>query len=243
MRIYLSGPMTGYADWNYPAFNCAAKTLRGQGHDVFNPAENDNGSSGKPREFYLRIDVKAVADAEAVVVLPGWERSEGASLEVHIAKHLAMPVFTYPTMKPLDEQGAKYDNEKTRYDLINADALDALARVYTHGARKYGDRNYARGILWGRVFGAIMRHLWAFWRGEDLDPESGLPHTIHAAWGCFTLTEYMKTRRNWDDRPVFTEDATPQEKDRATRDSIQLHVVRDREEGSMGRPEREAAQV
>lgn len=205
MKLYLSGPMTGIKDWNYPAFNEATKRLREQGHDVFNPAENDNGSSGKSREFYLRLDVKAVASAEAVAVLPGWERSEGANLEVHIARHLAMPVLDAKTLQPIEESGKKYDNDKIRYDLVSALPLHDLARVYTFGARKYGDRNYASGILWSRVFGAIMRHLWAFWRGEDLDQESGLPHLSHAAWGCFTLGEFMTTKRSYDDRPCVTQ--------------------------------------
>lgn len=46
-----------------------------------------------------------------------------------------------------------------------------------------------------------MRHLWAWWRGEDTDPESGLSHAAHAAWGCFALLEYARTHPELDDRP------------------------------------------
>ena len=82
----------------------------------------------------------------------------------------------------LGSDGAvKSDANKARYDLIPATPLDLLARIYTMGAKKYADRNWEKGMAWGRVFAAIMRHLWAFWRGEDLDPESGLPHPAHAA--------------------------------------------------------------
>jgi len=98
-------------------------------------------------------------------------------------------------------EGIKDDTAKLRFDLIPAQVLEDLARVYTVGAEKYADRNWEKGISWGRVFAAIMRHLWAFWKGEDNDPEDGLPHTIHAAWGCFALTEYMRTCRRQDDRP------------------------------------------
>lgn len=96
--------------------------------------------------------------------------------------------------------GVKYDTGKTRYDLIPGDALDELARVYTMGAQKYQDHNWAKGMKWSRVFGAMMRHAWAAWRGEDYDPESGLLHWAHVAWGAFTLINYTRNRQEFDDR-------------------------------------------
>lgn len=97
--------------------------------------------------------------------------------------------------------GYKDDAGKLRFDLIPAAALEALAEVYTVGAAKYEDRNWERGMRWGRVFAAVMRHLWAWWRGEDADPETGLSHLAHAAWGCLALIEYGRTHRELDDRP------------------------------------------
>lgn len=98
-------------------------------------------------------------------------------------------------------QGIKYDDKKARFDLIPARALYDLADVYTYGAGKYSDRNWEAGISWGRVFAALMRHLWRWWGGEDLDQESGLPHLSHAAWGCITLLEYRRSHPELDDRP------------------------------------------
>lgn len=100
----------------------------------------------------------------------------------------------------MDEGGYKYDGGKSRYDLIPAVPLEQLARVYTMGAAKYEDRGWENGLKWGRIFAAIMRHLWKFWRGEDVDQESGLPHLAHAAWGCFALMEYEVTHPELDDR-------------------------------------------
>lgn len=94
----------------------------------------------------------------------------------------------------------KHDQGKLRYDLIPAGSLEALVRVYTFGAGKYGDRNWEKGMSWGRVFGAIMRHLWAWWRGEDADSETGISHLAHAAWGCFTLLAYVDRGVGTDDR-------------------------------------------
>ncbi len=95
MLIYLSGPMSGLPDWNYPAFRDAAALLRDRGHIVLNPAETAGGSTHLSRAQFLYIDIGYVQAAEAVVVLPGWRRSKGAMLEVHIAHSLEKPVFWY----------------------------------------------------------------------------------------------------------------------------------------------------
>ena len=105
------------------------------------------------------------------------------------------------TSEHKSEPGKKWDKGKLRYDLLPADSLEELAKVYTVGADKYSDRNWERGMSWGRVFGAIMRHAWAFWRGEENDPETGINHMAHAAWNCFALIAYSKRdMREFDDR-------------------------------------------
>jgi hypothetical protein len=97
-------------------------------------------------------------------------------------------------------EGRKDDEGKLRFDLIPPRALMLLAKVYTTGAKKYDDRNWEKGMSWSRIYGAIQRHLWKFWNGEEMDAETGVPHLINAAWGCFTLTEYMFTHTELDDR-------------------------------------------
>ena len=96
--------------------------------------------------------------------------------------------------------GGEVFGQKLRYDLLPPHALAEVVKVYTYGSTKYGDGNYLKGMSWGRVFGALMRHAWAFWRGEDLDQESGLPHMAHAAWHCFTLIWFTNHMPNKDDR-------------------------------------------
>ncbi len=99
-----------------------------------------------------------------------------------------------------ENEGAKFDKGKNRYDLIPGDALDDLAAVYTYGTIKYDDNNWRKGMKWSRIFSALMRHSWAFWRGETVDPESGLPHMAHAAWQCMTLLNYTRSKPELDDR-------------------------------------------
>lgn len=99
-------------------------------------------------------------------------------------------------------EAEKFDNDKLRYDLIPADALEELAKVYTYGARKYGDKNWRFGMKWNRIFGAIQRHLWSFWKGANEDDESKIHHLAHAAWGCFTLLNYEKDHKELDNRTI-----------------------------------------
>jgi len=94
-RVYLAGPMSGIAAYNFPLFFEITKLLRDQGYDVFNPAENDDGGEIQSRAYYMRIDIPALMATEAVVVLPGWQESRGASLEVWLALDLDMPVYRY----------------------------------------------------------------------------------------------------------------------------------------------------
>ena len=92
--IYLAGPMSNLPEFNYPAFNAAAKQLRELGFTVENPAENDGGSTGKPWAWYMRRAIKQLVTCDIVVLLPGWEESRGARLERFIAHELGMPVDT-----------------------------------------------------------------------------------------------------------------------------------------------------
>ncbi len=98
------------------------------------------------------------------------------------------------------EKGIKYDNNKLRYDLLPSYPLEQLVKVYTYGAQRYTDNNWRKGLKWSRVFAAIMRHLWSWWKDEDNDPESNISHLAHAAWGCFTLLEYTQNKKRFDDR-------------------------------------------
>ena len=92
-RLYLAGPMSGHAEYNFPLFNRVARLLREQGYEVFNPAENKDGDTRQPRSFYMRLDIPALLESEGVVVLPGWERSRGASLEIWLAIDLGLPIY------------------------------------------------------------------------------------------------------------------------------------------------------
>jgi hypothetical protein len=93
MRVYIAGPMTGLPDFNYPAFHAAAAEWRAAGWTVLNPAENMGGDQGRPYTDYIRRDMMDLLVSDALALLPGWEKSKGASLEQHIATVLDLPIY------------------------------------------------------------------------------------------------------------------------------------------------------
>ncbi len=102
-KIYLSGPMTGYPEYNYPLFNKTAEYIRSYGYPVFNPAECFDGDTSLPKETYMREDIKAVLECEMVVTLPGWQESSGALLEVEVARACGIPVIDLQEFMWLEE--------------------------------------------------------------------------------------------------------------------------------------------
>jgi len=114
MNIYLAGPMTGYPQFNFPAFMAAAKKLRAQGRTVFNPAENDmevhgedfgkdndtgdvalaEETAGFSLRDALKTDLSWICDnADGIAMLPGWEDSKGAKAEHALAYALGLEMY------------------------------------------------------------------------------------------------------------------------------------------------------
>lgn len=90
-RAYIAGPMTGIEALNFPAFHRAAAHFRAQGIEVVNPAEiNEDPSAGWVE--CMRNDIRELVTCDSIVMLPGWERSKGASLEHYIARQLELRV-------------------------------------------------------------------------------------------------------------------------------------------------------
>lgn len=102
--------------------------------------------------------------------------------------------------KPIGDTALKFDAGKVPFELLPAPALEAIAEVLAFGAKKYASWNWAKGFAWSRLLGATMRHLFAWARGEDRDPESGLSHLAHAGCCILFLITHERCKLGTDDR-------------------------------------------
>lgn len=133
-RIYVAGPMRGYPNFNFPAFDTAATKLRAEGWDVVSPAEHDRSegfdeSKGEvDSEFLVKAfawDVEQVLAADAVYFLPGWEASEGATLEHAVAQSTGKKII--------------YDEGVTQQPAFNAAADTTLKRAAAISNQRGGE--------------------------------------------------------------------------------------------------------
>ena len=116
LTIYLSGPMTGYKDYNYPKFERVTSQLKEKGYNIVNPSSGVmpmliGGEEITVEELHKRVDEKTITDLEAwavfmrgdiaklvkdcnaIYLLKGWKGSKGARAEMSMAKTFKMKVF------------------------------------------------------------------------------------------------------------------------------------------------------
>jgi hypothetical protein len=105
LTLYVAGPMRGYRRFNFDAFEEASTRLRSHGYTIVSPAEMDlalgfdpDGSleeQGFDVHEALTRDFDAIAKADGIALLPGWEESDGAMAERFVAEKLGKRVYFY----------------------------------------------------------------------------------------------------------------------------------------------------
>ena len=178
--IYLAGPISTAPTTYERVFNEAAAELRKDGFTVVNPIEQDTAEeleasrSGTLTEEQWRVvmrrDIAQVLGCDEIAVLPNWQQSVGASLEVHIAHHLGMPVWDFATGEPVTAPAAP-----------EAEPALAEALRIVNGPRQadYGhplDDYIRTGAIWGALL-----HEWA---KESAASEAPLPVPPELATLC-----------------------------------------------------------
>ena len=104
----------------------------------------------------------------------------------------------------IDKNGTgamRFNDKKPRMSLIDADAMEGLAKVLTFGAEKYDAHNWRKGLFYSNLLDSMLRHVAAIQRGEDYDLESGQLHVDHIMCNAMFLSHYQHTgRTELDDR-------------------------------------------
>lgn len=118
----------------------------------------------------------------------------------------SIPKETMDKIKLKSKEAIKFDDGKVDWSLVPFEALEGMAQVLQFGAKKYAAWNWTEGggFKWTRLLGSCLRHLFAFARGEDVDPESGISHISHAQCNLLFLAYYIRNKEKFskDDRNV-----------------------------------------
>lgn len=140
---------------------------------------------------------RAVVDFKPIVVeLPMTD------IKISSENQLVEPLVWEPSEGSTSSTGSlRYNNGKDPMHLVPVSAIRAMAKVLDYGTKKYDARNWEKGNDYSVPYSSLMRHLMSFWDGEDIDPESGLPHTYHILMNAAMLVEYSEKFDNLDDRP------------------------------------------
>ena len=115
LNVYISGPMSGYPDFNDAAFTAAEEMIAEAGHNPVNPHRldvehgyvegtdlDDWSVSPGARAQYLVRDFRAMTGCDSIYMLDGWGQSLGAQCELVVAVMMDMPVITFQTPMPLE---------------------------------------------------------------------------------------------------------------------------------------------
>lgn len=129
------------------------------------------------------------------------------SIEETISKRSRVePDARYDNATATSTKGLRYDANKLGLHLLPVLALGEVAAVLDYGQKKYSSDSYdatdnwRKGLKWRATVGSLLRHSFAFLRGEDRDPESGLLHMAHAACNALFLIQFALTSGGTDDR-------------------------------------------
>ena len=208
MQLYIAGPMRGYyPQYNFSAFDEAAHKLRKLGHHVYSPAEMDRAAGFNEwcdeatEEFVqeaMRRNLAAIDKCDAIVLLPGWESSEGTAEEIAYGRNVGVKSIEVDDITGYNDAGFatpdkpsnlhKFDTGSVRssdadgvaYHLISPVGMRRLAETCREGAVKYGDYNWEKGQPVGEVMNHAIRHCYLY-----LDSDRSEDHLAHAAWGLF----------------------------------------------------------
>lgn len=169
MKVYIAGPMTGKPLYNFPAFDKATAEWEGAGWDVVSPAEMTRiiwretfgrefdpattDTSAADYRMFMRADLLAVMDVDALALLDGWEKSRGASLEVAVASIFGKKFYL------AESRAEVMPDVLLRVGLPTEESVLQEAQRLVHGDRgaSYGHPYYDYRCT-GKMWSALLEH-------------------------------------------------------------------------------------
>lgn len=131
-------------------------------------------------------------------------------------------------VRTVSSTGGEKGQKEARYSLIPPEALELVAIHYGRGAKKYAEHNWRKGYDWSLSYDAMMRHLQAFWMGEDIDEETGSPHLAAVVFHANTLMVFGKDFPQFDNRFATLLKKAHPESDILTNRTVQDIMVNDK---------------
>lgn len=106
--------------------------------------------------------------------------------------------LTFEQFKKLymqEDKSLRYNEGKPKWSLVDFKSLEPMVRVLEYGCTKYEKDNWKKGLDNTEVLESLSRHLFALMSGEELDPESQLPHIGHIMCNAMFF-QYHKNKEN-----------------------------------------------
>ncbi len=96
--------------------------------------------------------------------------------------------------------GIRENEGKPRWSLVDFESFESMVKVLEQGAEKYGKYNWQKGLKVTETAESLLRHIFSFLAGNDIDADSGLEHIGHIQANAMFLGYMMKNRKDLDDR-------------------------------------------
>ncbi len=110
---------------------------------------------------------------------------------------------TSTVVLPDNNPKSKFGVKKVPLHLVPPSAIIYMAKAFGNGTEKYGAYNWRTTNIAASVYyAAALRHLIAWWDGEQVAADSGLPHLAHALACLALLVEGTEVGNLVDDRPL-----------------------------------------
>lgn len=94
----------------------------------------------------------------------------------------------------------RYNENKIKVGLVHPILIKETAKVLEYGSKKYSKDNWKKGDLTTSILDSLLRHIYAYQEGEDLDSETNLCHLAHAACNIMFLMYNKENNPEMDDR-------------------------------------------